>query len=80
MRSLVMAAGAAVLLLSGVATSDAASRHEQRVPGRHDVSYHQRHHARPWYFGRSQDWAAAPRAYTRHRADFDGWKTDVGIR
>jgi hypothetical protein len=80
MRALVIATSAAALFLTGLATADAASNH--RTGHRHhyvQTKHHHRYAHRPWYFGRSQDWAAAPRAYRRDRADFDGWVTDKGI-
>jgi hypothetical protein len=79
MRTILLAAGALALVLTSAATAEARSKsHHSRHGSLRARSHHA--HARPWYFGRSQDWAAAPRAYRRDRADFDGWVTDKGIR
>jgi hypothetical protein len=78
MRTIILAASALALVFAGAATAEARSAtHRTHHASMHARSHHV--HARPWYFGRSQDWAAAPRAYRRDRADFDGWVTDKGI-
>ncbi|MFO1148783.1 MAG: hypothetical protein U1E62_10440 [Alsobacter sp.] len=78
MRTFFLAASVAALVFTGAAAAEARSKAHRSHVAMQGRNHHA--HARPWYFGRSQDWAAAPRAYRRDRADFDGWVTDKGIR